>query len=142
MNTHKRPQVLYVEDNTDSFEMLQVMLAAERIDLQSAGSIAEGLAKAGAQRFDLYLLDSGLPDGNGFSLCRILRAIDPDVPVLFYSGNAYPAEIKVAMAAGAHGYITKPHSEKLAETILHLVATHREEPVAKAFLPVFISAAA
>jgi two-component system catabolic regulation response regulator CreB len=142
MNYGERIRVLYVEDNKDSFDMLQIMLAIAKIDLEPARSIADALAQAGSESFDLYLLDSGLPDGNGFSLCRTLRAVDPNVPILFYSGNAHKDEIKIAMDAGAHGYIIKPHSERLAETISQLVATRREQPFAIASLPVVMAAAA
>lgn len=142
MNNDERIRVLYVEDNADSFDMLQVMLASAEIDLQSAGTIAEALTHAGQERFDLYLLDGGLPDGNGFGLCRTLRAVDPNVPVLFYSGKAHSEEINMAMEAGAHGYIIKPHSEKLAVTITQLVTSRREKSFALVPLPVLMAAAA
>ena len=141
MNSDKRIRVLYIEDNCDSFEMLKVMLDLAKIELDSASSVGEAMTRAGAERFDLYLLDSGLPDGNGLSLCRTLRAADPTIPVLFYSGHAHPDEIKMGMDAGAHGYIIKPHSDKLAETILQLVESHRGEPAPLASLPVLAAAA-
>lgn len=126
MNNDARIRVLYVEDNRDSFEMLKVMLGMSQIDVDSAQDVDEALTRAGSEKFDLYLLDSGLPDGSGLGLCRTLRAADPEIPVLFYSGNAHPEEIKMGLAAGAGGYITKPNSDKLAQTISQLVKTRRE----------------
>ena len=142
MNYDERIRVLYVEDNPDSVEMLQVLLATAKIDLESASTMADALTQAGRDRFDLYLLDGGLPDGDGLGLCRTLRAVDPNVPVLFYSGYAHTEEIRTAMEAGANGYIIKPHSEKLAGTISQLVATHREKSFGSVSLPVLIAAAA
>lgn len=142
MNHDERIRVLYVEDNEDSFDMLQVMLSISKIDVEPARSVADALTQAESGVFDLYLLDSGLPDGNGLSLCRTLRAVDPNVPILFYSGDAHPEEIKIAMDAGAHGYIIKPHSEKLPGTIIQLVATRREQSIAVRSLPVFMAVAA
>jgi DNA-binding response OmpR family regulator len=127
MNTYERIRVLYVEDNLDSFEMLQVMLGPAGIELESSTSVESALTRAGGERFDLYLLDSGLPDGSGLSLCRTLRAVEPKVPVLFYSGNAHPDAIKMGLAAGADGYITKPNSDKLTETITRLVMNSRQK---------------
>jgi two-component system OmpR family response regulator len=127
MNTDERLRVLYVDDDRDSFEMLRVTVGMSRIEVAPARSMGEALTQAGAERFDLYLLDSGLPDGNGVSLCRTLRAADPAIPVLFYSGNEHPEEIKMGLAAGAASYITKPNSESLATTILQLVTNYREE---------------
>lgn len=138
-NDHMR--VLYVDDDADSFEMLQVMLAPWEIHLESAGSVAAALIQAGREKFDLYLLDNGLPDGTGFELCRTLRALDPKVPVLFYTGNAYADDIKMGMAAGADGYIIKPHSEKLAETIIQLVTAQVEKQFVLVSLPVFTASA-
>ena len=126
MNNNERFRVLYVEDNCDSFEMLKVLLGLSRIELECAPSIGEALTRAGAERFDLYLLDSELPDGSGLSLCRTLRAVDPQIPVLFYSGSARPEEIERGMAAGAAGYITKPNSDHLAVAIIQLVTNYRE----------------
>ena len=126
MNSNERLRVLYVDDDRDSFEMLKVMLDMSQIEVAPAQSMREALTQAGSERFDLYLLDSGLPDGDGASLCRTLRAADPAIPVLFYSGNAHPEEIKMGMAAGAAAYITKPNSERLATTILQLVTNYRE----------------
>ena len=141
MNNNESLRVLYIEDNCDSFEMLRVMLGMSKIEVDSAPSVSEALTRAGAEKFDLYLLDSGLPDGNGLSLCRTLRSVDPSTPVLFYSGHAHPEEIKMGMAAGADGYITKPHSDILAETIIQLVASRREKSFVRASLPVFAAAA-
>ena len=141
MNTNQRLRVLYVEDNPDSFEMLRVMLGLSQIDLESAGSVSEALTRARRERFDLYLLDSKLPDGNGNSLCRTLRAVDPETPVLFYSGDAHPDKIQMGIDAGADGYILKPHSDKLAVTITQLVASRSEAPFASKSLPLLAAAA-
>ena len=126
MKSDQRLRVLYVEDDCDSFEMLKVMLSLSQIEVECAVSVTEALIRAGSEKFDLYLLDTGLPDGDGLSLCRTLRAVDPRTPVLFYSGNAHLAEIERGMAAGAAGYITKPNSDKLAPTIIQLVTNYRE----------------
>ena len=141
MNTDERLRVLYVEDNCDSFEMIKVMLGLSKIYVDCAVNVSDALKQALSERYDLYLLDSGLPDGNGLSLCRTLRTVDPETPVLFYSGQAHPEEIKMGMAAGADGYIIKPHSDKLAETIIQLVATRRQKPAVLASLPVLAAAA-
>ncbi len=126
MNTDECLRVLYVDDDRDSFEMLKVLLGLSQIEVDSASTVAEAMAHARANQFDLYLLDSGLPDGSGLGLCRMLRSVYPTVPVVFYSGNAHLEDIEMGMAAGAAGYITKPHSDRLAATILQLVTNYRE----------------
>jgi DNA-binding response OmpR family regulator len=141
MNNPELIRVLYIDDDRDSYEMLKVMLGMSQIQVESASSVDEALTRAGSEEFDLYLLDSGLPDGNGPSLCRTLCAVDPTTPVLFYSGNAHPEEIEKGLASGAAGYITKPNSEKLAEMIIPLVADYRERP-RNAFMDLRVRASA
>jgi DNA-binding response OmpR family regulator len=141
MNYDERIRVLYIEDNCDSFEMIKVLLAFSQIELDSASSGTEAVTRSKAKKFDLYLLDSGLPDVSGLNLCRTLRELDPETPILFYSGYAHPEEIKMGMAAGADGYIIKPHSDKLAETIIRLVASRREKSSAIKSLPILAATA-
>ena len=139
MNNDKRIRVLYVEDDPDAALMLKVMLGLSDIELESASSVGKAIERAFSERFDLYLLDAGLPDGNGFTLCRTLRAADPEIPVLFYSGNALPQEVELGLSAGASGYIAKPHSDRLALSIIQLVAESDRSEFA--FLPPIATAA-
>lgn len=139
MNTNERIRVLYVDDNCDSLRMLEVMLAFSNVDVECTTSIVDALRRSALERFDLYLLDSGLADGSGLGLCRTLRTVDPETPILFYSGSAHPDEIKMGIEAGADGYITKPHSDRLAPMIIQLVATYRAESLRS--LPVLAVAA-
>lgn len=133
MEKDQRIRVLYVEDDPDAALMLKVMLGMSEIALESAPSASVAIERAFSERFDLYLLDAGLPDGNGFSLCRTLRAADPEIPVLFYSGKAHSSEVQSGLSAGASGYIAKPHSERLAEAIIQLVQDRDRSEFA--FLP-------
>jgi DNA-binding response OmpR family regulator len=142
MNYDERIRVLYIEDNCDSFEMLKVLLGLSQIDVDSAPSVGDALMRAGSERFDLYLLDSGLArrqwtQSLPHPACRRSREAHS---LLFRTRTS--EDIKMGMAAGADGYITKPHSDKLAETIIQLVANHREKPFALVSLPVLVGAAA
>ncbi len=58
--------------------------------------------------FDLYMLDSWLPDGSGFDLCKRLREFDPTIPMMFFSGAAFEADKATAINSGAQGYVIKP----------------------------------
>ena len=57
--------------------------------------------------YDLYLLDSWLPDGSGLDLCRKIREFDERTPILFYSAAA-EIDRELALSNGAQGYLTKP----------------------------------
>ena len=75
-----------------------------------ANTIAEALRLSQTEHFDLYLLDTRFPEGNGFELCRKLRETVPQTPIVFYSADAYPADNARGILAGADAYLVKPTS--------------------------------
>lgn len=128
MSSNPRPRVLYVEDDEDSREMLGVILRMALIEAKAVGTAAEALSSIQAERFDLYLLDSTLPDLDGFELCRQVRDLDAHTPILFFSGAAYETDKQKGLAAGANGYVSKPDIENLLGRINEFV--FQEQPVA------------
>jgi CheY-like chemotaxis protein len=105
-----RCHILFVEDHLDTQEIVSMFLQIEGYQVTCARTAAEALKLAGARTFDLYLLDSRLPDESGIALCGQLRESDPHTPIIFYSANAYETDKRQALAAGAQGYLTKPCS--------------------------------
>ena len=126
MNHTNRPRVLYAEDNEDSCIMVTVMCAFSEIDVVTANTVRDAWQIAQAEKFDLYLLDSRFPDGDGLELCRRLRDYAPHTAILIYSGNAYESDKTNGFAAGANGYLTKPYSEDLAATIRQTIEQTRK----------------
>jgi CheY-like chemotaxis protein len=113
----KKCRILYVDDHDDSAEMLKLILADVDYEVETASSIEQALQKAEQREFDLYVLDKRLPDGSGLELCERLNALTPDVPCVFYTGDAYEIHRVEAIAAGADAYVPKPDIEKLIETV-------------------------
>ncbi len=58
--------------------------------------------------FDLYILDVRLPDGTGVDLCRKLRELRPEVPIIYYSAYGDEAEHARAVAICGEAYLRKP----------------------------------
>lgn len=115
------PTVLCVDDNADSREMLSLLLRFWRIETKAVGTAAQALALIQAERFDLFLLDTLLPDLDGFELCRRMRSLDPDTPILFFSGAAFEADKKKGIDAGANAYVAKPDVEGVLGRIRQFV---------------------
>lgn len=112
-----RLRVLCVDDDEDSRVMLTALLKLALIEAKAVGTGAEALSSIQAEPFDLYMLDSRLPDVDGFELCRRLRAMDPHAPILFFSGAAYEADKKKGIEAGANAYVIKPDLDGLFSSI-------------------------
>jgi len=72
--------------------------------------------------YDLYVLDKRLPDGTGLELCETLAKLTPDVPCIFYTGDAYEIHRREAFAAGAAAYVAKPDIEGLINAAHQLLS--------------------
>lgn len=116
-----RKHVLCVDDHEDTCQVLAALLGQEGYAAQATSTQQEALTMARARRFDLYVIDNRLPDGSGAELCRELRALDPHVPVVIYSGAAYPKDHEAAAAAGVTAYVNKPDVERLISTVKELL---------------------
>lgn len=124
------PRVLYVDDDEDSRVMLITLLRHELIEAKAVRSAVQAMSSIQTEHFDLYLLDSRLPDLDGFDLCRRIRDFDPDTPILFFSGMSFEADKKRGIEAGANAYVIKPDVEGLLGSIKQFVS-HAESATAK-----------
>ena len=108
MQPEKTRRILYIEDHEDTRELVTLLLAQKSYEVITGSTIESGVALAGTEKFDLYLLDSWLPDGSGLDLCERIRQFDKTTPILFYSAAAYATDHDLAMKSGAQGYLVKP----------------------------------
>jgi len=98
--------VLCVDDDLDTCEVLQ--LSCLNIRFTFAHTFASGLEFVKSGVFDLYVLDTWLPDGSGLELCREIRTADSLTPVIFLSAAAYVQDHQRAIDEGASAYLDKP----------------------------------
>jgi DNA-binding response OmpR family regulator len=101
--------------------MLSTLLRGALIKAKAVGTAAQALSLIQVEHFDLYLLDSRLPDIDGFELCRRMRDFDPDTPILFFSGAAHETDKKRGIEAGANAYVIKPDLDGLLGSIKQFV---------------------
>ena len=126
-----RVRILLVEDEPAIRELVAEMLEEEGVELRCAAGGAEGLREARRYRPHLVLLDVVLPDLDGISVCRLIRAQPAlrEVPVYMLTARVRKADREVALCAGATGYIEKPFR---AQQLRALVARYREPTSARA----------
>jgi two-component system response regulator PilR (NtrC family) len=115
-------RVLCVDDHRDTSDMLQMLLAEEDYRVDTAATMEEACRMAEKTEYDLYVLDKRLPDGTGLELCETLQRITPDVPCIFYTGDAYEMHRREALAAGAAAFVAKPDIEGLINAVHQLLS--------------------
>ena len=123
-----RPCVLCIDDDEDFRVMLVTRLRHELIEAKAVGTAAQAISSTQTQRFDLYVVDSQLPDLDGFDLCRRIRDVDPDTPILFFSGAAYEVDRKRGIEAGANDYVIKPDLDGLLGSIKRFISGAESAP--------------
>lgn len=114
----RKHHILYVEDHADTRELIQLILQQLGYAVTTVDTIADALAMTMQEMFDLYLLDSWLPDGSGVDLCKQLRAADHQTPIVFYSAAAYEVDRETAIRSGAQGYLVKPTTNGELATLI------------------------
>ncbi len=114
-------RILAVEDDTDSREMMDMVLRSEGADVVSVDSVREALKVLnGRWRPDVLVSDLGMPEQDGYDLIRELRSLDgsSEIPAIAITGYAGNMEGKLALEAGFQKHLTKPVDWKeLIETI-------------------------
>ncbi len=103
--------ILLVEDDLSIAENVILALARDGLDCRHVALAGEGLAQLRAGGLDLVILDVGLPDGNGFDLCRTLRGFS-DIPVIFLTARTDEIDRVVGLEIGADDYVPKPFSPR------------------------------
>jgi two-component system OmpR family response regulator len=115
-------RVLCVDDHRDTSEMLQLLLAEEDYVVHTAATMQEACDMAMKSGYDLYVLDKRLPDGTGLELCETLQKITPNIPCIFYTGDAYEMHRREALEAGAAAFVAKPDIEGLINAVHGLLS--------------------
>jgi len=116
-----RRRILCVEDDEDTRVMMHFLLGEYGYEPVIAASVSDALERARSGGLALCILDHWFIESNGIELCQQIRAFDSDMPIVFYSGAGYEADIKKGLDAGAQAYVVKPDFDHLKETIDRLI---------------------
>lgn len=101
-------RILVVEDERNVGSTLVERLTHEGYDVAWAKSVEEASLELAARRFDLAILDVGLPDGSGFSVARSLRDAHRSTAILFLTAFGNPEDRVKGLELGAEDYVVKP----------------------------------
>jgi len=101
-------RVLLIEDDASIAQSIEMFLTLENFEVTKSACGADGLALAQSARFDLIVLDLGLPDMPGMEVLTKLRATSITTPLMILSGiNEIQQKVR-CLIAGADDYVTKP----------------------------------
>ena len=115
---HPQPKVLVVEDQHDIAANIWDFLERRGYEVDHAADGASGLAHALRSRFDLIVLDLGLPRLDGLDLCRQLREAGRGTPVLMLTARDTLDDKLRGFSEGADDYMVKPFELKELEARL------------------------
>ncbi len=104
------PKVLVVDDQPNIVDMVATVLRFHGFGVSTATTAQEALRKAAADRPEVVVLDVMLPDGDGFEVCRALRADGHQIGVVFLTARDAPADKIAGLTFGGDDYVTKPFS--------------------------------
>ncbi|MCC5891842.1 response regulator transcription factor [Exiguobacterium sp.] len=108
----EQPRILIVDDEKDLCTLIQKALEKEGFThIETAHTVKGGIETFRAFGPHIAILDVMLPDGEGYDLCRQIRATS-NIPILFLSAKSDEIDKILGLAIGGDDYITKPFSPK------------------------------
>ncbi len=116
--------ILTVDDSTSMRQMVSFTLKEAGYDVVEAKDGVDGLSKAKNSKFNLIITDVNMPEMDGISLVKALRAITryKFTPILLLTTEAGPDIKQEGKAAGATGWLVKPFNpDQLLNTIVKVV---------------------
>lgn len=123
------PRVLILDDDADLRDMLRRYLSERGFAVQTADRPERLDRLLQREPFDALVLDITMPDEDGLSVCRRLRAAGQAIPILMLTARGDPADRIVGLEMGADDYLAKPFEPR--ELIARLHAVLRRQDMAR-----------
>lgn len=121
-------RILLIEDEPGLIMTLTDRLTSENYSVASVRDGEAGLERASTEPFDAIILDVMLPRKNGFDVCRDLRQLGIQTPILMLTARGQVVDKVVGLKLGADDYLTKPF--EMIELLARVEALLRRVPVA------------
>lgn len=127
MSRPEETKILIVEDDDDLREVLSFGIAAEGYQVTESESGNKALALINSdptKKFDIVLSDVRMPDGDGTTLLKALRAKDPGSPIFIFLTGYADIGNESATKLGARGIFNKPFQLKEVITELDKIISY------------------
>jgi len=118
--------ILVVEDDSDTIQMIKIVLEQNGARVVPAGSVPDALERFESERPDAIVTDIGMPGLNGYALIAEIRRLDAErgenTKALAVTAFATARDQELALASGFNGYITKPFDpQTLVQAIVDVI---------------------
>ena len=117
-------KILIVDDEPDCISIIQCRLEWSHYNVITANNGREGLEKASQEKPDLILLDTNMPEMNGYEMLERMRKDSAlkDTPVIMVTALCDAKDVDKASSYGVSDYVTKPVDfAKLTEKISNIL---------------------
>ncbi len=104
----KQSGILIADDDAQMHDIVRLLFEHDPIDVLSAVNGASALRLWQEKMPDVVLLDVRMPDMDGFEICRRIRMVAPELPIIFITAYADRDYIRCGYQLGAYNYIVKP----------------------------------
>ena len=113
-------KIAVIEDNKTNIKLIRYQLEAEGFDIHVEETGNAGLKMIKIQKPDMIILDIGLPDIDGFEICKRIRndAITKNYPIIMLTARGEDRDKIEGLSLGADDYVTKPYNAE--ELILRI----------------------
>ncbi|MDO8551487.1 MAG: response regulator transcription factor [bacterium] len=108
-----KQKILIVEDDRDLQDYLREFLLENDFSVETVSEGAKALKKVEEAFPDLVVLDLGLPDISGETVCRELKKFFPELPIIILTAKDTSEDVVRGLNLGADDYIAKPFEEKI-----------------------------
>lgn len=106
----KKISILLAEDDPNLGQLLKNYLIAREYDTTLVTDGAQAMQIYRKERYQLCILDVMMPELDGFTLAKKIRALDPHIPIIFLTAKNLKEDVIEGFKSGADDYLTKPFS--------------------------------
>jgi len=119
----EKTRIFFCEDDENLGMLLREYLQAKGYIADLFADGEAGYKGFGKEKYDVCILDVMMPKKDGFTLAQEIRAINPDIPIIFLTAKTLKEDVVEGFKIGADDYLTKPFS--MEELLLRMEAILR-----------------
>lgn len=118
-------KILLIDDEEDFLTVMSDRMKARNMQVSTASSAKDGLAKAATGGYDAVILDLMMPEMDGIETLKILKEKNPDLAVILLTGHATIKQGIEAMKLGALDLLEKPADINALTEKIHAAQAQR-----------------